>query len=64
MVRETIASETSILNDTNATQNSMMNLTQSNATGSNNPENMMETNQTGRISGLISQSLQGNCTVC
>ena len=68
MVRETIASETSILNDTNATQNSTKNSTQSNATGNNNPKNVTETNQTGsisgRISGLISQSLEGNCTVC
>lgn len=68
MVRETIASETSILNDTNATQKSMENLTQSNATGSNNPENVTETEQTGSISGrissLMSPSLDGNCTVC
>ena len=68
IVRETIASETSNLNGTDANQNSIENLTQSNATGSNNPENVTETNQTGsisgRISGLISQSLQGNCTVC
>jgi hypothetical protein len=68
MVRETIASETSILNNTNATQNSIKNLTRYDATGNNNPENVTETNQTGtvsgRISGLISQSLEGNCTVC
>ena len=68
MVRETRASETSILNDSNATQNSIENLTQSNATGSNNPENVTETNQTGSISGrissLMSPSLEGNCTVC
>ena len=68
MGRETIASETSILNDTNATQNSIENLTQSNATGSNNPENVTETNQTGSISGRISSltspRLEGNCTVC
>jgi DNA/RNA endonuclease YhcR with UshA esterase domain len=68
MVRETIASETSILNDTNATQNSIENLTQSNATGTINPENVTETNQTGSISGrissLMSPSLEGNCTVC
>jgi hypothetical protein len=68
MVRETIASETSILNNTYATQNSIANLTQSHATGSNNPENVTETNQTGSISGRISSlrspSLVGNCTVC
>jgi hypothetical protein len=68
MVRETIASETSILNNTNPTQNSIENSTQSNSTGSNNTENVTQTNQTGsisgRISGLISQSLEGNCTVC
>lgn len=68
MVRETIASETSILNNTYTIQNSIANLTQSNATGSNNPENVTETNQTGSISGRISSSrspsLEGNCTVC
>jgi hypothetical protein len=68
MVRETIARETSILNDTDTTQNSIENSTQSNATGSNNPENVTETNQTGsisvRISSLRSPSLVGNCTVC
>jgi hypothetical protein len=68
MVREIIASETSIPNNTNATQYSIENSTQSNATGSNNTENVTETNETGsisgRISGLISQSLEGNCTVC
>jgi hypothetical protein len=68
MVRETIASETSILNGTNATQNSIDNSTQSNATGSNNTEYVTETNQTGSISGrissLMSPSLEGNCTVC
>lgn len=68
MVRETIANETGILNDTDATQNSIQNSTQSNATGSNNPENVTETNQTGSISGRISTlrspSLEGNCTVC
>ena len=68
MVRETIASETGILNDTVTMQNSIENLTQSNATGSNNPENVTETNQTGSISGrissLMSPSLEGNCTVC
>jgi hypothetical protein len=62
MVRETIASETSILND------SIENSTQSNVTGSNNPENITETNQIGSISGRISSlgspSLEGNCTVC
>lgn len=67
-VRETIASETSILNGTNATQNSIVNLTQSNTTGSSNPENVTETNQMGSISGritsLTSPSLEGNCTVC
>jgi hypothetical protein len=68
MIRETTARETSILNATDATQNTIENLTQFNATGSNNRENVTETNQTsnvsGRISGLISQSLEGNCTVC
>jgi hypothetical protein len=68
IIRETIASETSILNNTNATQNSVENSTQSNATGSNNTKNVTETNQTGsisgRISGLMSPSLEGNCTVC
>jgi hypothetical protein len=68
MVRETIASETSILNDTTTMQNSIENLTQSNVTGSNNPENITETNQTGSISGRISSlgspSIEGNCTVC
>ncbi len=68
MVRETIANETGILNDTDATQNSIQNSTQSNATGSINPENVTETNQTGSISGRISSlrspSLEGNCTVC
>lgn len=68
MVRETIASETSILNDTITMQNSIENSTQSNVTGSNNPENITETNQTGSISGRISSlgslSLEGNCTVC
>ncbi|HEX5977830.1 MAG TPA: hypothetical protein VFY68_11160 [Nitrososphaeraceae archaeon] len=70
MVRETIASETSILNGTNTTQmlNSIANSTPSNATGSNNLENVTETNQTGSISGrissLMSPSLAGNCTVC
>jgi hypothetical protein len=68
MVRETIASETSILNDTDTMQNSIENSTQSNATGSKNVENITETNQTGSISGRISSlrspSLGGNCTVC
>jgi hypothetical protein len=71
MVRETIASETSILNGTNATQitiDTIDNSTQSNATGSNNTENVTETNQTGSISGrissLMSPTLEGNCTVC
>jgi hypothetical protein len=63
LVRETIASETSILNDTTAMRNSIENLTQSNATGSRNVENITEANQTGSISGRIS-SLRGNCTVC
>jgi hypothetical protein len=64
MVGKTIASETSILNDTDIMQNS----TQSNATGGKNVENITETNQTGSISGRISSlrspSLGGNCTVC
>ena len=68
MGRETIAGETSILNDTITMQNSIENSTQSNATASNNPENVTETNQTGSISGrfssLMSPSLEGNCTVC
>jgi hypothetical protein len=68
MVRETIASETSILNDTDTMQNSIENSTQSNVTGSHNPGNITETNQTGSISGRISSlrspSLGGNCTVC
>jgi hypothetical protein len=64
MVRETIASETSILNDTTTMQNSIESSTQSNATGSRNVENITETNQTGRISSLRSPSLGGNCTVC
>ena len=68
MVRETIASDTSILNDTITMQNSIENSTQSNVTANNNPENIMETNQTGSISGRISSlrspSLEGNCTVC
>jgi hypothetical protein len=68
MVRETIASETSILNDTITMQNSIENSTQSNVTGSKNFENITETNQTGSISGRISSlgspSLEGNCTVC
>jgi hypothetical protein len=69
MVRETIASETSInLNDNDTTQNSIENSTQFNATLSNNPENVTETNQTGNISGRISSlmnpTLEGNCTVC
>ena len=68
IIRETIASETTILKDTDAMQNSIENLTQSNATGSNNTKNVTETNQTGsisgRISGLMSPSLEGNCTVC
>lgn len=70
MVRETIASETSILNDTDTMQNSIENSIQSNTntTGSDNPENVTETNQTGSISGRISSlgspSLGGNCTVC
>lgn len=69
MVRETMASETSvILNDTITTQNSIENSTLSNASGSKNVENITETNQTGSISGkissLMSPSLGGNCTVC
>ena len=60
--------ETSILNDTITMQNSIENSTQSNVTGSKNVENITETNQTGsisgRISGLGSPSLEGNCTVC
>ena len=63
LVRETIASETSILNDTTAMRNSIENLTQSNATGSRNVENITEANLTDSISGRIS-SLRGNCTVC
>lgn len=63
LVREAIASETSILNDTTATRNSIENLAQSNANGSRNVENITDTNQTGSISGRIS-SLRGNCTVC
>jgi hypothetical protein len=69
MVREAIASETSIFNGTNTTEmlNSIENLTQSNATRSKNAENMTETEQTGSISGrtsIPSPSLRGNCTVC
>jgi hypothetical protein len=68
MVRETIASETSILNGTNTTLNSIENSTQSNASRSKNPENISETEQTGCISGrtssLRSPSLGENCTVC
>ena len=68
MVRETVATVTSILNDTNTTQNSIENSTQSNASGSKNSGNVTETNQTGSISGRISSlrspSLGGNCTVC
>ena len=68
MVRETVASETSILNGTNTTLNSIENSTQSNASRSKNPENISETEQTGSISGrtssLRSPSLGGNCTVC
>ena len=59
MVRETIASETSILNGINTTQNFTDNSTQSNANGSKNVENITETEQTGSISGR-----GGNCTVC
>jgi hypothetical protein len=68
MVRETIAYETSVLNDTDPMQNSPENSTQSNASGSKNAENITETNQTGSISGRISSlgspNLGGNCTVC
>jgi hypothetical protein len=69
MVREIIAIETSILNDTDTLRNSIENLTQSNATGSKNVTgNITETNQTGSISGRISSlrspGLAGNCTVC
>jgi hypothetical protein len=68
MGRETIAYETSILNDTDTMQNSPENSTQSNASGNKNAENITETNQTGSISGRISSlwspSLGGNCTVC
>ena len=46
MVRETVASETSILNGTNTTLNSIENSTQSNASRSKNPENISETEQT------------------
>ena len=69
MARETIASETSILNGTNTTHmpNAIENLTQSNATRTKDAENITETEQTGSISGrplILSPSLGGNCTVC
>jgi hypothetical protein len=68
MVGKTIASKTSLSNDTTTIQNSIENSTQTNATGSKNVENVAETNQTGSISGRISSlsspSLVGNCTVC
>jgi hypothetical protein len=68
MVSGTIASETMISNDTTAMQNSIENSTQSNSTESKLIENMMETDQTGsisgRMSGLSGPSSAENCTVC